>query len=1143
MRIGVLGTTVASEPSGPVNLGGPKQRALLAALALHRGRAVAVDTLADLVWDGSPPPGVSGTLQGYVAGLRRALEPDRTTRGGGTLLVTEQPGYALRLPEEDLDTVAFENAVASAHTLVAPLADALCRGRALPAGSADAGELSTLHDSLAQALALWRGVPFAELGEVPAAAAERARLEELRVLATEDRAALGILLGQHATVAAELDALTRAHPLRERAWALRALALAGSGRQADALAVLREVRDVLDEELGLEPGAELRAVQGAVLRQDEIAVAEPAASAPSEVVSRLGAGAPRTSTTGTDGPETHAPLPFPTLWPWSLAGRDEELAALTGLVDQVVAGTGTLAFVALTGEPGIGKSRLAIELATYADEQGVTIAWGRCSQDDGAPALWPWATVLERLGSALPSTDDGHDGAAAFRAWETVVQTVISAAEKGPLLLVLDDLHWADTSSLRVLRLLTEAVAAESPARLLVLATWREYPVPTGALAEVAEALARKHALRFQLRGISAEATAEVFAQVAEAAPDDADADALRERTEGNPFFLVEYARLARDGDLAALVAEGRPPAAVHEVLSRRLAHLDPATQDLLQTASVVGRIFDLSTLSLVADTDEDTALDRLDPAIEAGLVAEDGVDRFRFNHALVRDTVLAGLPQSRRARVHARAAEALSGRPKRETEIARHWLAAGPRHLGRAWPAAQAAARSAMTVYAYVEALEMLEYALGAQDDDPASTPVDRFEVLADLADVLRRAGRWLELREVAHEAIEVADEADDGAGDLDLLIRAGAITSTGALWTPGGGDVDEIVVGALRDALDRLPTGDDPRRCRVMLALAGEIYYGSTPQEREALADEAIAMARRLQDPALVLTALVKGAIAIWRGANASKRLAMTTEAAQIARDIGDSVGLVSAYALRAEAAGELGDIAVLDECLVEGRAQADRIRHVYAQLVLDSIEVSWLALRGDVEAVESRIRDMVEIGRVVTIPGAEESIAGAMMMQSLWQGGEADVLAVLETMPVDGFINTAPPVLTILCRLGRTDDARSYLDANRVFVDQALAVDTWYSPMSWSMIAEAASHLGDRELASETYERLIGLSGQFACAGTGSAIGPVDAFLAMAAHTVGDDELATRHAERAVAQCEEWGVPLAGAWVATHREHFGF
>lgn len=1126
MRIGVLGTTVAANDSGPVSLGGPKQRALLAALALHRGRAVSADTLADLVWDGAPPPGVAGTLQGYVAGLRRALEPGRTTRGGGTLLVTEQPGYALRVPDSDLDTVAFEAAVASAHALVAPLADALCHGRALPPGSPDAGGLSELHASLEQALTLWRGVPFAELGEVAAAAGERARLEELRVLASEDRAALGILLGLHATVAAELDALTRAHPLRERAWALRALALAGSARQADALAVLREVRDVLDEELGLEPGPELRAVQTAVLRQ-ETSPAVPAVppAAPEPVPADAGL--------------AQAPLPFPSLWPWSLAGRDEELAALTSLVDRVVNGAGSSpAFVALTGEPGIGKSRLSIELAQYADSLGVAIAWGRCSQDDGAPALWPWATVLERLGSALPSAADGDDEGAAFRAWETVVHTVLAAAEQRPLLLVLDDLHWADTSSLRVLRLLTEAVAQESPVRLLVVATWREHPVPTGALAEVAEALARKHALRLQLRGISAEAAAQVFAQVAETDEGDTDADTLRQRTEGNPFFLVEYARLAKAGDLAALVAEGRPPAAVHEVLTRRLAHLGEGTQDLLQTASVLGRIFDLGTLAEVARIEDDAALDLLDPAIEAGLVAEDGIDRFRFNHALVRDTVLSGLPQSRRARVHARAAEALAGRPRRETEVARHWLAAGPRHVAQAWPAAQAAARSATAVFAYVEALEMLEYALNAQDEDAASTAADRFEVLNDLADVLRRAGRWVELREVAHEAIEVAEDADD----LDLLIRAGAMTSTGALWTPGGGEVDEVIVAALRGALDRLPADDEARRCRVMVSLAGEIYYGATPQEREALAEEAVAMARRLGDPGLLVNILIRAVIAIWRGANAAQRLEMMTEAAQIARERGDAVGLVSALALRAEAAGELGETAVLDECLVEGRAEADRIRHVYAQLVLDSIEVSWLALRGDFDGVAKRIAEMGEIGQVVTIPGAQESIAGALMMQALWQDGEADVLAALETMPVDGLVNTAPPVLVILCRLGRLDDARAYLTSHRQHVDRALAVDTWYSPMAWSMVAEAASHLDDREIAAAAYERLMGLTGQFACAGTGSAIGPVDMFLAMAAHTAGEHDLTVRHADRALAQCEAWDVPLARDWCLRERERLG-
>lgn len=1132
MRIGVLGTTVATDASGPVGLGGPKQRALLAALALHRGRAVGVDTLADIVWNGTPPPGVAGTLQGYVAGLRRALEPDRTTRGGGTLLVTEQPGYALRLPEGDLDTAAFEAVVSTVHTTVAPLADALCRGRTLPAGSTDAASLDRLHRELEEALALWRGTPYADLGDVPAADAERARLEELRLLAGEDQAAVGILLGLHATVAAELDALTRQHPLRERAWALRALALAGSGRQADALAVLRQVRDVLDEELGLEPGPELRAVQTAVLRQDS-----PVVAPPEPVV----AAAPPTAP-----PDATAPLPFPTLWGWSLAGRDEEVAALTALVDDVAAGAqGGPAFVALTGEPGIGKSRLAIEAATYATGAGMAIAWGRCSQDDGAPALWPWATVLERLGSELPSGgghDSGEDSGAAFRAWEAVVERVLAAAVAGPLMLVLDDLHWADTSSLRVLRLLTEAAVADGPTpRLLVVTTWREHPPPEGALAEVAEALARKHALRLQLRGISADATAQVFRQISEAEPSDSDVEALRRRTEGNPFFLVEYARLARDrGDLDTLMAEAQPPAAVHEVLSRRLAQLDDRTRDLLQSASVLGRIFELGTLAETAGSDEDAVLDLLDPALAAGLIDEDGVDRFRFTHALVRDTVLGSLPASRRARVHARAAATLAGRRGHEAEIARHWLAAGPRHLGEAWRAARAAARAATEVFAYVEALEMLEHALRAQDEDPGSDDYARFELLTDLADVLRRAGRWIELRGVTHEAVEVADEL----GDVELLVTAGIMTSTGALWQSAAhAEVDPLVVDALRRALDRLPPGDDPRRCRVMLALAGEIYYGSTAAEREALAAEAVAMAHRLGDPELTLAACLNASIAVWRGSTASWRLQLTTEAVALARELGDGISLAAALTLQAVAAGELGEVAVLDEAMALARAEADRLRHVYAQLVLDSLEVSWASMRGRFDEVEKLIEHMQAIGEVVSITGYEESLAGALLMQLLWQGRDEELLFGMLAMDGNTFLPIATSVAGIQCRTGHLEDARAYVDTHREAIAAGMDSDTWYSPMAWSMGAETACYLGERDLAATAYERLSGLAGRPACAGSGSAIGPIDLFLAMAAHATGESALATRHADQALELCAAWDTPLAADLVRQERERFGF
>ncbi|MFC6344431.1 hypothetical protein ACFP8W_20790, partial [Nocardioides hankookensis] len=248
-------------------------------------------------------------------------------------------------------------------------------------------------------------------------------------------------------------------------------------------------------------------------------------------------------------------------------------------------------------------------------------------------------------------------------------------------------------------------------------------------------------------------------------------------------------------------------------------------------------------------------------------------------------------------------------------------------------------------------------------------------------------------------------------------------------------------------------------------------------------------------------------------------------------------------AALAMRAQAAGDLGEVAVLDDCLAEGQAEADRLRHVYGQLVLESLQVTWSAMRGDQEVVDKVVAEMIELGQVITIPGAQESVNGALMMQVLWRGGEELILEVLREMPPGGFVAAAAPLLTMLCRTGRLDEARAYLDTHREHVDTVVATDTWYSPMAWSMIAESACHLGDPTLAAAAYDRLIGLEGQSACAGSGSNVGPVDMFLAMAAHTVGDDDLASRHADRALELCGLWGIPLAGDWTRRERERFGF
>ena len=275
MQVDVLGAIRASHNGYLVDLGGRKQRQVLAALALYGGRPVSVDALIDLLWGDAPPPNAVPTLHVYVAGLRRALEPDRPARMPAKVLVTVTPGYALRLSAEAVDAARFDAAVTTAHGRLGawPAATA---GSVVNRPDLTAAELAEVLGELDAALALWQGTPYVDLDEVPAAVAERARLEELRMVAIEDHAAALLALGRHATLAAEPEALTAEHPLRERLWMLRVLALAGADRQADALEALRQVRRILADELGLDPGAALRELEGAILRQDSAIFWRPA---------------------------------------------------------------------------------------------------------------------------------------------------------------------------------------------------------------------------------------------------------------------------------------------------------------------------------------------------------------------------------------------------------------------------------------------------------------------------------------------------------------------------------------------------------------------------------------------------------------------------------------------------------------------------------------------------------------------------------------------------------------------------------------------------------------------------------------------------------------------------------------------------
>jgi DNA-binding SARP family transcriptional activator len=1142
VQVAVLGPVRLVRETRDVELGTPKQRGLLAALALRAGRPVPPDTLVEVLWGESAPAAVTASLQAYVAGLRRALEPDRPARAPATVLVTSAAGYTLNLPAGDLDAARFAETVQRVRRRL------LLTPGDLPVPPTDVPppELDRLERDLREVLGLWVGLPYADLRDADDVVAERSRLAELRLIAQEDLALVRLARGEHAAVAAELQGLSREHPLREPIWALQALALAGAGRQGDALATLRQARSVLADELGVDPGAALQALETAVLQQDprlQRTVPVPAGLVP----------APRPAPAPSP-PAPAAPAPDRP----RLVGRTAELAVLDDVLAS--AARGTPASALLVGEPGIGKSRLLEEVGARARASGFAVLTGRCSRDEGAPPMWPWTGVLRDLAAAVPldalDVDlgevkrlvDGGDAddraerdaasadASRFRTGEAVVSTLSAAATQRPLLVVLDDLHWSDASSLRLLGQVLEDLPA--PTRVAVVASRRSAPAPSGALAALGEVLVRRGTRRLDLRGLSPAEVAELVELTASSFPASSFPAAsavqqLHDRTEGNALFVVELVRLGSP--------PGSVPAGVSDVVAARLAQLPGSTSTVLQSAAVLGRRFDLDLLTAVSGLDEDAVLDALDPATAAGLVVEEGVGAFRFSHALVADAVREHLPATRRARRHAAAAAGLeAGRglagTERLAETARHWLAAGPSQAHRAWRAAAAAAEQAHRLYAHEEAAALLAAALDALDQDANAGVADRYTLLMRRAEACRRAADLVGHDVAQHEAVLAAR----ALGDLDRLVAAAANGVTGVLWTARAyGTVDSVVVDALEEALDRLPAADSPLRCRALVALAGERYYAPGVEQREALAEEGVAMAERIGDPELLRWACGAAAQALWRPERLGRRVELAREALALSVDATDVAAEAFARGALAIALQEAGRIAEMEEHLQVASVLADRARLPYVQVVLGWLQVPWLALRGRIPEAHELFLRTVGLAERTSMPNREEGAAGAVFTLMLAAGQAAEAVAVLEALTAASPMPVRNSLLSVLVRAGRLDDARAQYEAGGL----SLGNDDWLSVLALSQAAEVALRLGLPDEGARVYAALAPCAGRLTCAGSGVQLGPVDLFLACAAAAVGEASLATAHADAARGLCEQWDVPVAAGWLRDLRAEHGF
>lgn len=498
VRVGVLGEVRVEAAGEPVDLGGPKPRTLVGLLVAAHGRPVPVEQLIDQVWGDQPPARVETSLQSYVARLRRVLEPDRAPGEPARVLRTHAAGYSLEVAPADVDAARFVVLVREARA----------------AADGDPGRAAGLFE---EALGLWRGEAYAGC-EAPALRAEAVRLEELRVGAVADLWALRLAAGETPEAVAELEHLVGLHPLQERLWALLALALYRAGRQGDALAALRRVREHLAEELGVDPGAELRRLEQQVLQQDPaLDVRQPAAHpAGADVPDRRAARAEVVDR----AEERAAP---------TLPGRARPLAACEEALDAAGAGRGRLVLV--SGEPGIGKTRFAEAAAERARDRGFRTGWGGWEPEAGPP-LSGWTRALrEALGRDPLAGLAAEDAASASH---QQADAVLEALGSGPpALLVLDDAHWADRASLRLLRRVAGQLAKVP---VVVVVTTRNAAAEIGDdWAEVLAALARVDPLRVDLAGLDAAAVAAwVGAKSGRAVPEDV-ADELVRRTDGNP--------------------------------------------------------------------------------------------------------------------------------------------------------------------------------------------------------------------------------------------------------------------------------------------------------------------------------------------------------------------------------------------------------------------------------------------------------------------------------------------------------------------------------------------------------------------------------------------------------------------------------
>jgi hypothetical protein len=855
-------------------------------------------------------------------------------------------------------------------------------------------------------------------------------------------------------------------------------------------------------------------------------------------------------------------------------GRLRELTELKKGFEDALEGRGRL--LLLLGEAGIGKTRTAEEFAGYARLRDADVLWGPSHESETSPSYWPWVQVIraatrgrtpealeQDLGPAaadvaqivpelkemvpsLPTPPSLEPEQARFRLFDSVTRFLRNVSAHKPLVVILDDLHRADKPSLLLLQFLSREL---KDSRILVVAAYRHTEV--GAGHPLVETLGELTAERILLPGLAPVEVARLLSALSGLVLPEPFIDSVVRATEGNPFFASEVIRLvASEGHLSDPdTLSSIPltvPQGVREVVTRRLARLSEPCAQTLRVASAIGVEFNPMVLQEIAGSPDLEAA--LAEAIDANLLIELARPlRYRYAHTLIHQTLYESVSSARRGHLHRQIGEALermyAANPEPHvSELAYHFFeAAEIADIDKAIDYAARAGERALALLAYEEAATHFQRSLQTIELKEIPDESSRCELLLSLGAAQSRAGDVTASKETFLRAAEVARMI----GNAEHL-GAAALGFGGGLEMEGfgvEGHVDETLVGLLEEALGALKPADSALKVRLIGRLAVALYWGpDEKQRRAALAQEAVQMAERLGDPAVLAAALSSHRNALWKPEDAEGRLSTATETIRLAERGGDKERALQGHRWRLMDLLELGDVAGVDaEIETHGRL-AQELRQPLYQGYTSMLRAMRAIMKGRYDEGERLANEAFAIGTRVRNPVAALHF-GAQMFWMWWERGQLSSLV----SAMENIADQAPPIVAVRCGVAfALSETGNHEQARREFEEIARNnfADLPGDDLSWlpalSQLVPVCIAVGDTKRAALLHELLLPYAGRNIVIGPPAAIfgGPASFYLGLLEEMMGRTQEAAGHFADALAACERMGAKPFAA-----RVRYGF